>query len=105
MSFSFNFPTNSPIIQESQSMKNNGGGGNTGYFQRGKKKKDEKENSPIFAEKDDADTFILEEKQNENLNLKKENTLKNWIDKAKRVIPKPPKKMSNNPFNKEDEAV
>lgn len=104
MSFSFNFPTNRPMIQESQSMKNNGGGGNTGYFQRGKKKKDENENSPIFVDKDDVDTFVLEEKTSENLCSQKNNVLNSFINKAKKVIQQP-KKVSNNPFNQEDEAV
>lgn len=104
MSFSFNFPTNRPMIQESQSMKNNGGGGNTGYFQRGKKKKGENENSPIFPEKEDVDTFILEEKISDNLSLKKDNVLNSFINKAKKVIQQP-KKISNNPFNKQDEVV
>lgn len=57
MSFNINGPSNKPIIQETQNMKNNGGGGNLGYFKRGKKNDDENENPDDGAQ----DLFIRED--------------------------------------------
>ena len=105
MSFSFNFPSNRPMIQESQSMKNNGGGGNTGYFNRGKKKKDNEEHATIFSEKEDADTFVLEEQFQNKDTTPKENIINSFINKTKKAI-QTSKKQSNNPFrNNDEEAV
>ena len=98
MSYSFNIPHNRPMIQESQSMKNNGGGGNTGYFQQGRKKKDEDENSPIFKEQRDTDSFELETKKEEPYSKQNNEKLLNTIvNKAKKILQQP-EKPSNNPF-------
>ena len=102
MSYSFNIPNSRPMIQESQSMKNNGGGGNTGYFQRGRKKKED-ESTPMFSEKDDVDSFVMETKDEEKTPPKSEKLLKTILNKAKDII-QPPQKPSNNPFASEAEA-
>lgn len=103
MSYSFNIPNNRPMIQESQSMKNNGGGGNTGYFQGRRKKKEEQDNSPLFSEKDDVDSFVLESKEIPKNQEKNEKLFKTILDKAKNIIQQPPKQ-SNNPFLSESEV-
>ncbi len=103
MSYSFNIPNNRPMIQESQSMKNNGGGGNTGYFQRGRKKKEEEKNAPIFSEKDDADSFVLETKDEEKAPPKTEKLLNTILNKAKNILQQP-EKPSNNPFATESDG-
>lgn len=97
MSYSFNIPNSRPMIQESQSMKNNGGGGNTGYFQRGRKKKEDEKNTPMFSEKDDTDSFVLETNDKEKMQPKSEKLLKTILNKAKDML-KQPEKPSNNPF-------
>lgn len=67
MSFNINGPSNKPIIQEAQNMKNNGGGGNLGYFQRGKKKKDDEN-----LDEEISDFFIKEDGENDGKEGEKE---------------------------------